>query len=151
MYKHLLLASDGKRESLVALREGALIAKSFGASAYLLIIDPETPTTKAIEGYCSVRFPTRGQDLLELGLSRLKQLGVFASGELARGDPVRLIADRVRRLGIDLVVVGHRRRSLLDRWWSGPSGGYIIDEVNCSVLVARDTITDLEFDKHLSR
>ena len=149
MYKRLLLASDGTRASLVALREGALIARSFGAAAHLLIIDPETPTRRIAEGYYAGQAPTRGQDLLDLGLARLAQIGVEASGELLRGEPLQLIIDRVHQLDIDLIVLGHRRQSFLDRWWSGPSGGYIVDNVPCSVLVARDTITDEEFERLL--
>lgn len=147
MYKRLLLASDGTRSSLVALREGALIARSFGATAHLLIIDPETATRRVAEGYYVGQAPIMGQDLLDLGLSRLRQIGVEASGELLRGEPLQLIVDRVHQLDIDLIVLGHRRQSFLDRWWSGPSGGYIVDNVPCSVLVARDTITDDEFER----
>ena len=95
------------------------------------------------------RFPVQGQDLLDLGLTRLRQLGVSATGELSRGEPARLITRCVRATKADLIVLGHRRQSFLDRWWSGPSGGYIIDGVPCSVLIARDTITDAEFERHL--
>lgn len=115
MYKKLLLASDGTRETLVALREGALIAQTFGASAHLLMIDHETPGTRIAEGYGMTRTPTRGQDLLDLGLGRLRQLGVKATGEVLRGEPAQLITRCVRRRQIDLIVLGHRRQSFLDR------------------------------------
>ena len=97
------------------------------------------------------RFPVQGRNLLDLGLTRLRQLGVKATGELVRGEPARLITNRVRKLKTDLIVLGHRRQSFLDRWWSGANGGYIIDGVPCSVLVARDTITDEEFERHLAK
>ncbi len=151
MYKRLLLASDGTRESLVALREGALIAQSFRAEAHLLVIDRETATVRIAEGYSVGRLPVQGHELLETGLTRLRQLGVKATGELLRGEPARLITDRVRQLKIDLIVLGHRRQSFLHRWWSGVNGGYIVDGVPCSLLVARDTITDQEFDRYLSQ
>uniref|UniRef100_UPI0035CA712C universal stress protein n=1 Tax=uncultured Sphingomonas sp. TaxID=158754 RepID=UPI0035CA712C len=150
MYKHLLLASDGMKESLVALREGALIAQNFGATAHLLIIDPETAATRIAEGYSMSRIPAQGQKLLDLGLGRLSQLGVTATGELIRGEPIPLIVNRVHLLKIDLIVLGHRRRSFLNRWWSGSSGGYIVDDVPCSLLVARATITDEEFETYLN-
>lgn len=150
MYKHLLLASDGTRESLVTLREGALIAKRFEATAHLLIIEPETASTRIAESHCAVERSAHSRELLDLGLSRLRQLGVKSTGELLRGEPVRLISERVGPLGIDLVVLGHRRQSFLDRWWSGANGGYIVDNVACSVLVVRDTISDEEFNCHLA-
>ena len=113
LYKRLLLASDGTRESLVALREGALIAQSFGASAHLLIIDPDTTMGLMAEGYDGLPLPAPGQTLLDLGLARLGQLGVQATGELLRGEPTPLIIDRLRQLKIDLVVLRHRRQSFL--------------------------------------
>ena len=150
MYRRLLLASDGTRESLVALREGALIAQSFGAAAHLLIIDPDTTMERMAEGYYTLPMPAHGQALLDLGLARLKQLGVSATGELLRGEPTPLIVDCVQRLNIDLVVLGHRRKSFLNRWWSGGSGGYIVDGISCSLLVARAIITDEEFERRLA-
>jgi len=44
---------------------------------------------------------------------------------------------------------GHRRQSLLERWWSGATGAFLDDNVACSFLVAPDTITDEEFESHL--
>ena len=41
-------------------------------------------------------------------------------------------------------------RTLLERWWSGESGAYLVDRVPCSVLVARDLISDAEFEAHLA-
>ena len=38
MYKRILLAYDGSREGLVALREGALLAKRQGARVFLLSV-----------------------------------------------------------------------------------------------------------------
>ena len=41
-----------------------------------------------------------------------------------------------------LIVVGHRRLSAFDRWWSGPRGAYLMDYTDCSLLVARNVISD---------
>ena len=87
MYKNLLLASDGSRETLVALREGALIAQMFGARAHLLIIYAETSSMLVAESLGAQQNPTPGKELLQLGLDRLRRLGVSATGELVRGDP----------------------------------------------------------------
>jgi nucleotide-binding universal stress UspA family protein len=149
MYKQILLASDGALESLVALREGALIARALGARAHLLIIDRDDVGRLIAEATCAQPGWEAGRKLLDLGLDRLKRLGVAATGEVMRGDPAQLITQSVRRTGADLIVVGHRRQTFLERWWTGPSGAYIVDGVPCSVLIARDTITDEEFEAYL--
>ncbi len=141
MYKRILLASDS--ESLVALREGALLAQSLGAAAFLLIVDGDSPGLKFADAVYPL--PPRDlkplQDLLALGLDRLAGLGVAAQGEVSAGEPTVVIAEAALAFGADLIVVGHRRQSLLERWWSGASGAYLVDRVSCSVLIARPRST----------
>jgi nucleotide-binding universal stress UspA family protein len=151
VYKRILLASDGTRESLVALREGALIAKAVRARVWLMIIEPETASLRVADGiYPAPRDPGEASALLGRGLQRLARLGVAAEGEVVFGEPAPLITARARAFKADLVVVGHRRRSFLERWWSGGTGAYLIDGVTCSVLVARDVVSDAEFEAHLA-
>lgn len=149
MYTNVLLASDGARESLIALREGALIAAAFKSRVYLLIIDPETGGTAIGESVLARPADRTSFDLLELGLARLKRLGVEASGSVVAGEPAREIAARARALKADLIVVGHRRQTFMERWWSGAAGGYIVDSVACSVMVARNMVSDEAFERHL--
>jgi nucleotide-binding universal stress UspA family protein len=149
MYKRILLASDGSKESLVALREGALIARAFDAEARLLIIERESPGMRVADSVYPMMRSEGSEMLLQKGLSRLARLGVRASGEVASGEPAMLIGAAASRFGADLVVVGHRRQTLLERWWSGASGAYLVDNVACSVLIARNVISDEEFDAAL--
>jgi nucleotide-binding universal stress UspA family protein len=46
-------------------------------------------------------------------------------------------------------VVGHRKRNLLERWWSGATGAYIVDNLDCSLLVARQAMSDQDFEAKL--
>ena len=46
--------------------------------------------------------------------------------------------------------MGHRRQSAFDRWWSGPKGAYLLDYTDCSLLVARDVISDEDMKAALS-
>jgi nucleotide-binding universal stress UspA family protein len=151
MYKRILLASDGATESLVALREGALIARALNAAAFLLIVEADSPGVQMASGVHPVaRDSTPLRELLALGLARLERLGVVAQGDVRAGEPAAVISEAARAFGADLIVVGHRRKTLLERWWSGETGGYIVDRVPCSVLIARDLISDAEFESHLS-
>jgi nucleotide-binding universal stress UspA family protein len=40
--------------------------------------------------------------------------------------PAEEIGTFARQIEADLIVVGHRRQSAFDRWWSGPRGAYLI-------------------------
>lgn len=145
MYKRILLASDGAPEGLAALREGALIAKAFGSEVFLLIV--HRPSNNQLHaGEYLAAWPGNQQELLARGLDRLASIGVSVQGKALLGDPTQTIAQVARDFRADLVVVGHRRPSLLDRWWSGASDSYLSDHVGCSVLVARNVVTDQELD-----
>lgn len=146
MYSRILLASDGSKESLVALREGALMARALGAHVMLLIIERETPGLRVADSVYPMVRSEGTETLLQRGLNRLRRLGVEATGEVVAGEPAPTIAAAAQRFGADLVVVGHRRQTLLERWWSGASGAYLVDNVACSVLVARNVISDAEIE-----
>jgi nucleotide-binding universal stress UspA family protein len=151
LYKRILLASDGSHEGLVALREGALIARTFAAQTHLLVIDRETPAQRMADGVYLCPNP-RGdvaQDLLQFGLKRLSRLGVQSSGEWVIGEPAAAIPACARTFRPDLIVLGHRRQTILDRWLSGSSGAYLVDGVPCSVLIARHVISDDKFETYL--
>jgi len=87
--------------------------------------------------------------VLDEGLARLRRLGFSPTGKLVRGEPAIEIGTFARQVGADLVVVGHRKRNLLERWWSGATGAYIVDNLDCSLLVARQAMSDQDFEAKL--
>lgn len=154
MYKRILLAYDGSREGLVALREGALLAKRQGARVFLLsVVRPVAgvpigegvytdPLNDQIDGY---------KALLATGVAVARQLGLEAEAKLAMGEPAPQIGAFANEIGADLVVLGHRRQNALERWWSGGTGSYVSDHVKCSVLIASNAISDQDFQAEIDK
>ena len=66
------------------------------------------------------------------------------------GDPAPQIGLFAKEIRADLVVLGHHKRSMLERWWSGGAGAFITDHVGCSVLIGRNPITDAAFEAELT-
>lgn len=151
MYERILLASDGTHEGLTALREGALLARDVRARVFLLVVTPDTPGGRLADSIHPLPRGEAEQDLLQRGLKRLAEMGVPAEGELVSGEPAQAIGAQAGRFNADLVVVGHRRQGLMERWWSGASGAYLVDHVACSVLIARRIVSDEEFERRLKR
>jgi nucleotide-binding universal stress UspA family protein len=154
MYKRILLAYDGSREGLIALREGALLAKRCKAQVFLLSVLPETEGLRMAEGvYGDVvgRQIDAYKELLERGAAVARQLGLEPVTRLVVGEPAPQIGAFAREVRADLVVLGHRRQNLLQRWWSGGTGAYISDHVNCSVLIGRNPISDEAFEAELEK
>ena len=149
MYKKVLLAYDGSLEGAIALREGAILARQAGADVYLLSVVPHLGGLQVAEGLhggAVAHELDKFREVLERGVGRLKQLGMQPVAKLAVGDPARVIGEFAREVGADLVVVGHRKRNMLERWWSGTAGAYISDNIGCSLLIARNAISDAALD-----
>jgi len=149
MYNNVLLAYDGSLEGAVALREGAILAKKSGAKVYLLSVVPhlaELQVAEGVHGGVVAHELDRYREVLERGVDRLRKLGFEPVSKLAVGDPARVIGEFAREVNACLVVVGHRKRNMLERWWSGTAGAYISDNIGCSLLIARNAISDAALD-----
>ncbi len=148
MYQRILLAYDGSIEGRTALREGALLARRYGAQVFVLSVIREAAGTKLGEGVGGGGIAQQRLDyerVLQEGMERLTALGFQAAGKLVIGEPAREIAAYAEHVKADLVVVGHRRQSAIGRWWSGPSGAYLSDHIRCSLLVCQNIIDDGHF------
>jgi nucleotide-binding universal stress UspA family protein len=142
VYKRILLAYDGSLEGRAALKEGALLATAGMAEVFLLSVLAESPGLLAAEAAHAgpvAHALERYKEILDEGLSRLETAGLAATGRVVCGEPTQAIAACAREIGADLVVVGHRKRSIVERWWSGATGGYLADHLGCSLLVARNS------------
>ncbi len=152
MFKRVVLAYDGSLEGAVALREGAVLAKRNGARVFILSVVPESAGMRMAEGVHGgvvAHQTSTYEEVLQRGVARLKALGFDPVGRLVAGDPAREIGRFAKEVKADLVVVGHRRKSMLDRWWSGASGSYISDHLHCSLLIARNFVSDEAFEAEI--
>lgn len=142
MYRHILLAYDGTKEGACALRQGADLAQSIGAEVTLLAVIA-APTGVLIAeavgpGDLLAREQALHDEVLGFGLDRLAARGLKAAGRIAYGVPIDEIIGAAREVGADLIVVGHRRKGRLARWWSGSVGASLLTEAPCSILIAID-------------
>lgn len=140
MYKRVLLAYDGSREGRRALREGALLAKRSGAEVFVLAIT--APMASVDPMGAPLPPPEEHEQILREGLAKAAEFGLKAKGEVVTGQPVDIIRKYANGWKADLVVVGHRKRQLLERWWSGPSHAVLSDHLNCSLLISLNQIDE---------
>jgi nucleotide-binding universal stress UspA family protein len=148
MYRRILLAYDGTLEGRAALREGALLARRCGAEVFLLAVVSTDATATAMGG-TSAAIMQDHSEIFEEGLARAKEFGLKADGKLVSGDPVYEIRTYAEELPVDLVVVGLRKKTLLERWWSGPTHAFLSDSLQCSLLISRNLISDEELRAEL--
>ncbi|HZQ60253.1 MAG TPA: universal stress protein [Casimicrobiaceae bacterium] len=144
MYRKVLLCYDGTTEGRNALREGAEVALCMGAEAHLLAICRSGIDGSVPEGITPALIQCdddRSQAILKEGVSWLEARGLKAHGLLVYGDPLDHIPNVAREIGADLIVVGHRQRGRLSRWWSDSDEQTLLDRTQCSILacVVRET------------
>jgi len=140
MFKTILLCYDGSREGRAVLTDGAELARRFGAATHLLaVIRPNAGAIVAEAMLGEGAFAETGraaEEILHEGTAKLASMGLKAQGHVVIGDPIGEIAAAARRLGADLIVLGHRPRGPLARWWQSSVGSSLLEEAPCSILVA---------------
>ena len=141
MYKQILLAYNGSESGQKALLDCGEIAQWSGAKLFLVAVMP--PPAAFVGGEGGVydgRYEEEErreyQAILDDGMRRLREGGRAVEGEVVVGDAVDAIAGMARRIGADLIVVGHRHLdSWAARWWRGSVSKSLIEHAPCSVLV----------------
>jgi len=139
MYRKILLCYDGSVEGRNALKDGAEIAICMQTETHLLAIMRSLAGHTIPEGISENLILMENEEaerVLGEGVAWLKERGLEAHGHIAFGDPIDQIDAIARRLEVDLIVVGHRRRSRLARWWSDAEDATLLDQAPCSILVA---------------
>jgi len=77
------------------------------------------------------------QRLLDALGQELRTSGVETSLHLAVGHAAQQILVAAGELAVDLIVLGHRGRGLLDRWHLGSVSHRVISYADCPVTVVR--------------
>ena len=139
MFRKVLLCYDGTAEGRRALRQGADVVLCMKSEAYLLAICQSAVASAIPEGVNPMLCEDedrRAQMLLDEGVQWLRERGVTAQGALEFGNAVDCIAGTAQEVGADLIIVGHKARGPLARWWSESDEATLLERVRCSILVA---------------
>jgi nucleotide-binding universal stress UspA family protein len=141
MFKRVLLCYDGSEAGRRALKRGAELAILVGAQVYVLSIIPTGVAGAAVvasaAGHaCLVDEADGYRQLLDESIDWLKARGVQAEGYLASGNIIEQIVAFCRRLGVDLIVLGHYPQPSGGFWWGSPQRVSLAERANCCVFVA---------------
>lgn len=141
MYKRILLAYDGSESGQKALLDGQEFADLTRSEVYLVAVMP--PPSALVGGEGSIydarleeEEKKEFQAILVEGLRRLVASGHTAKSELLMGDAVDEIVNYAKKVGADLIVVGHKHLDRwIARWWRGSLSKSLIENAPCNVLV----------------
>jgi nucleotide-binding universal stress UspA family protein len=144
MYRKILVAFDGSPESRLAVDECGHLITLTGREIHLAcVVHDPSPYLLAGEFVPEPALAvdrSRMETDLKEAAGRLTERGFHVTTHLEDGEPVEVITQLIEKLGIDLLIVGHRRsRKFAFRWWRGSVDSMLIERVRCSILVAGDT------------
>jgi nucleotide-binding universal stress UspA family protein len=139
MYKKIVVAFDGSDPGDAALLQGAELAQLCKAELHLLGVVESAGgmlPNPAIEVLETERLYL--QEALAGSVRDLGRQGIAALTCIRDGDAAREIIAYAHEIKADLAIIGHSDKGLLARWFEGSVGARLLDEMPCSLLVAKD-------------
>ena len=141
----ILVATDFSDPAIAALEFAKMLVEQVKVDATLLhVMPPPSTFVPAIAAPFGSPVVPPPADVIE----RLEQLGnetlkSFASKygfqhvEQMEGDAPKIIVERAKALGVEMIVMGSRGRTGLARLFLGSTAEQVVKDAPCSVLVAR--------------
>lgn len=140
VYRKILAGFDGSPASLAAVEKAADIARGVGAELIVLSVVPppsvmlgELMAPQLIDPKPLVRAAEEALAKLAERLEREK--GVKPRTLVVMGDPGETIVDVAGEEGVDLIVVGRRGLSRLERLFVGSVTKKVLERAHVDVLV----------------
>ncbi|TXF10444.1 universal stress protein [Pelomicrobium methylotrophicum] len=138
MIKKILLAFDGSEPSRKAFDFAADMASRYQAELYVLTVAQVPEFGEDVETEAVIEHSRLYHARLLHGLrDRVDRLGIKAQLEMVVGHPAQQILDHAEERGVDLIILGHRGRGMLDRWRLGSVTHRVISDAECAVTVVR--------------
>lgn len=139
MISKLVVAYDGSPESKKAFDFGLSIAAKFEAELVVCSVAtlPEPPVdveVSAILEHATEFYKSRFTSLAAKGAAA----NVSIRFEIKAGHPAEQITLLAREEGAQMIVVGHRGHTLLQKWMIGSVCKRIINFAHCTVSVVRN-------------
>ncbi|MBI2302936.1 MAG: universal stress protein [Armatimonadetes bacterium] len=138
MLNRILCAYDGSAPAEKAFAFAVELAERFEAELLVLSVarppePPELVETAAVLDSARAFYAEQFERLRAQEAARTVRLRF----DVAVGHPAEQIVHRAEAEGSDLIVVGHRGKSLLARWLLGSVSKRVLSYAPCAVLVVR--------------
>jgi len=139
--RSIVVGTDGSPSADAALRRTAEVAKG-GTRVHLVTAYPDVPTYRETIASSAKAEPIDLRQVAESVLGRESQAlaaeGIEVMTHAREGDPAEVIIDVAQEEGADLIVVGARGLSGLQRFLVGSVSSKLFHHAPTSVMVVRD-------------
>lgn len=140
VFKRVLVPFDGSEQAAKALDIAAALAKGEGAELTVLNVAEYVPVPGS---------PTDTIYLIDQGIAQMQELtmkkaehilskhGVKAGMVAKKGHPADEILNYAKRQKMDLIIMGNRGMSGLERFFLGSVSDSVAHHAHCAVLIVR--------------
>jgi nucleotide-binding universal stress UspA family protein len=132
--KRILIAYDGSEAAGRAFDQALDLAGKYGAELDVLTVARPPEFGEEVETEAVIENSRHHAHQIQ---KPLKDKAPTARFEVAVGHPAVKITAWAEEHGIDMIVVGHRGKTLFDRWLIGSVAKKVISYAPCSVYVVR--------------
>ena len=138
MLKRILVAYDGSESAQRAFQFALDLAKPFDATVTVLAVarPPEPPTMVETSAMLEAATEHFEQDFKKFELAA-GNAQVPLKTAIAVGHPAEQIVHAAAEQRSDLIVMGHRGKSIVQRWLLGSVSKRVLSYAPCSVTVVR--------------
>lgn len=132
--KHILVAYDGSEPAQRAFEQALDLANRYDAQLSVLAVSRPPEFGSEVETEAVMENSLQHYRAI---LEPLKALAPKAHFEVAVGHPAVKITTFAEANGVDLIVMGHRGKTLFERWLIGSVAKKVMSYAPCSVLIVR--------------
>jgi nucleotide-binding universal stress UspA family protein len=141
-YRKILVGYDGSENATRAVARAIALATEVGAAIRVVVaVNTILPVYGPGAPYYPPDYATQvmrdGEKSLEAAVSRVKDARREVSGSVEDGHPAEIILDLAESEGADLIVLGRRGISGVERFLMGGVSSSVVSHSKCDVLVVK--------------
>jgi nucleotide-binding universal stress UspA family protein len=135
----IVVGTDGSPGAEAAVERAAEVARGTGARVHLVTAYPDVPSYRERMGSSAKREPIDLQQVADSVLARAAGTlsGIEVETHSREGDPAQVIAEVAEEQDADLIVVGDRGLTGLERFLLGSVSSKLSHHAPCSVMIVR--------------
>jgi nucleotide-binding universal stress UspA family protein len=142
MASTIVVGTDGSKQAEHAVAEAVSIAARDGAALHIVTAfpDPAMIRERITSGAtaASVNLSQVADSVLNRAAAMAEEKGVTAETHSSEGDPAAAILDLAAKVNADLIVVGSRGLSGVQRFLMGSVSAKVSEHATCNVMIVRD-------------
>jgi len=145
MYRKVLIPVDGSEGSSRAVEHGINLLKNLEVEKVVIMHVASLPrplqsyTGKLGSSYYKIKekLEEYGEEVLIEVAEKFKKADIPVETKLLWGDPPSAIVEEIKGEKYDLVIMGSRGLSALERIWVGRVSNYVVNQADCPVLIVK--------------